>query len=156
MDEKILEVIRKLKGKECCRVKVGEYKSLSLGFGKRIYHNNPKLNDTYYGEWEIGTYYCAWRIIQDGQILCDPIDAEEKELAFCVKKLTFGKFLFLEQLNNFDVRVRLENGFVVDFLSSTSDDEYFHIFAPKNQYVELRQGGIWALGRTDQPWEEKN
>ena len=46
--EDFKKIIISLIGKPCCRVKVGAYKSLSMGFGLKIYHNDPKLNCDYY------------------------------------------------------------------------------------------------------------
>ena len=46
-----------------------------MGFGARIQHGKPGLKDDYKGEWELGTYGCAWRVIGDGKILCGSDDS---------------------------------------------------------------------------------
>ena len=148
MDKDILNTIKPIFGKNCCRVKVGASKSLSMGFGEKFYHNNPKLNDDFYGEWEIGTYYCAWRALKGDKILCgvsDPIESIE-ELNKSINEIKFGALVSIKQLTNIDVRLEFDSGIVVDFLSTISDeDEYFHIFCPNDVCIELTTGGKWTI-----------
>lgn len=152
MEQKTLQFIKELEGLKCCRAKVGEFRSLSLGFGEKVYHNNSKLNDSYYGEWELGTFCGAWRILHNGEICCASNDGLEAELDKNVKNISFGNFVSITQLSDIDVRITLSNKICIDFLATIrADDEYFHIFAPHDQYAELRKGGVWKFGKSNVP-----
>ena len=153
MEKNILEdILPLLIGKKCCRVRVGASKSLSMGFGEKIYHNNNKLEDAYYGEWEIGTYYCAWRVIKGDKIMCGASDPTEsiEELNRDINRIKFGSIVSIAKLTSFDVRVEFDNEIVVDFLPTISDqDELFHIFCPDNLYIELSFEGKWLIGKSN-------
>jgi len=153
MNEDISKVIKPLLGKKCCRVKVGSYKSLSLGFGEKTYHNDPRLNDDYYGEWEAGSFYCAWRIMRGGNILYGADDSVEYLEKLNADAIDMGKLISLEQLSDIDMRLKFDSGIVVDFFATVSDtDEYFHIFCPDHIYVELAAGGKWSIGESNKPF----
>lgn len=119
-----------------------------MGFGEKIYHNNPRLNDTYYGEWEIGTYHCCWRVVKEGKILCgatDPVDYND-ELEVPLNEIKFGSIISIDNPTTMDVRVTFDSGVIIDFLSTISyQDEYFHIICPEkeNKYIEFLPGGEW-------------
>ena len=154
MNKEVLKTIAPLIGKKCCRVRIGDTRSLSLGFGKKIYHNSPKLSDTYYGEWEIGTYYCAWRIIKDNNILYGKNDPEDDYDVFTqqLKKLHFGSLTSIDQLNNYDIRFSFSSGIVIEFIATIGfDDEYFHIFGPEDIYIGLLPGGKWEISKANEP-----
>lgn len=154
MKTNILEALQPLLiGKKCCRVKVGASKSLSMGFGEKVYHNNDKLDDAYYGEWEIGTYYCAWRVIKNNKIICGVSDPAEsiEELNSEINRITFGSIVSIAKLSDIDVQLKFDNGIFVDFLATISDeDEYFHIFCPDNVYIELSFDGKWSMGKSNE------
>ena len=139
-------------GKECCRVSVGAFKSLSMGFGKRVYHHNDKLVDTYFGEWEIGTFYCSWRVIKNNKILCGASDSVDSidDLNRSINCIQFGSIISISIFSGIDVRIEFDNGVFVDFLATISDeDEYFHIFCPDNVYIELSSEGKWLTGKSN-------
>jgi len=118
-----------------------------MGFGLKVPHLNKKARDNYYGEWEIGSYNSAWRVIRNGQILCasnDPVDSiEELDLAF--NRVEFGCLVSLKLLTDMDVRLTFDQEIIVDFLSSTSDeDESFHVFCPQ-AYLAFVVGKGWII-----------
>lgn len=146
IEEKLKRIFNDMYGKKCCRVNVGEYKSLSVGFGDKIYHNNPRLNDDYYGEWEIGTYSSSWRIISNKKIVCASNDSDENGLNKIIKKIEIGSFIDLKVINEMDIRVVCDNNLIIDFLVTVNDDDdLFHIFCPNNIYIELLSGGKWDI-----------
>lgn len=151
MNNDILDIIKPILGKRCCRIRVGTSRSLSMGFGEKVYHNNPNLNDTFYGEWELGTYYCAWRVMKGNRILCgasDP-DGSIEELNKNINSIEFGCLAAIIQLSDIDVRLESDSGIAVDFLATISDDdEYFHIFCPNHLHIELSIGGKWSIGKS--------
>jgi hypothetical protein len=157
LPHEIRQFLEPLFGKRCCRQRVSAPKALHLGFGERMYHGNPKLVDAYYGEWEIGTYYCAWRVIKDAKILCGSDDAVESvdELDASLKQIELGAVLSIEQLGNLDVRVELDTGAAIEFLATTSDeaDECFGINnGVSHQLVEFTVGSGWTMGASNLPW----
>lgn len=153
MNKEILEQIRPLIGKQCCRAAIGEFKSLSLGFGEKIYHRNPKLRDTYYGEWEIGTYQCAWRVMEKNKILLGKNDTQQENvLDNKLKRIRFGRIASINQITDLDIRLSFDNEMIVDFFATISDDdEYFHIFCPDNMWIGLLPGGKWIIRKSDKP-----
>ena len=141
-------------GKPCCRQRVWRPRSLSFGLGEKLNHGNPKLVDTFYGEWEIGTYYCAWRVIQKGRIILGSSEVVDSvdELDESLKRIEFGSILSLTQQGAFDVRAEFDMGLAVEFLTTTNhDDESFHIFGPQNLYIEFSIRGGWTKRRADKP-----
>ena len=153
----VQEVVARIIGKPCCRKRVWRGRSLHLGFGERIPHGDPQLIDEFYGEWEIGTYHCAWRVIAQGKVLCgrqDVVDSID-ELNQALNEISIGRFASLVQLTPLDVRVEFDNGLAVDFLSTVSDgDACFHIFfGAENLCVQFTADRGWEIGDFDKPWD---
>jgi hypothetical protein len=130
-------------------------RSLSLGFGAEV-RSTIKLNDKTYREWEIGTYYCAWRVLRGGIVLCasqDVVDSVE-ELSFALGQIDLGRLVSLRHLTELDVRIEFDSGFAVDILATTSDDdECLHIFCPGERLIIFSVRGGWKMGPADKPWK---
>lgn len=153
MNTDVYEVINGMVGQPCCRKHIGRMRSLSLGFGGAIPHKTP-VGQAIYGEWEVGTYRSAWRIVQRGRILCgsqDVVDSIE-DLNLELGRIEIGRFVALRQFTDLDVRVECNDGMFIDFLAAISDDECFHIFCPGQRYVEFTAGSGWKVGVSDKPW----
>lgn len=151
----IQSALAPLMGRPCCRQRVGRGRSLSLGFGKRIMHSKTKLIDPYYGEWEIGTYSSAWRIVCGGIVVFGSSETVDSmtELDAFLQKFKFGSILSIELVSPFDVCVRLEADTQINFLCASSDeDAILHVFGPESLYVEYSQLTSWKLGKSDEPW----
>lgn len=152
----VSEFIQPLLGKAVCRQQVGDGRSLSIGFGQKVFHSNPKKKDIYYGEWEIGTYTAAWRIIREDQIVIGSQDLFETLTDFdqALHRVMLPPIQVIEQSSNFDIRVVLSGGLSLEFLcASASDDEMFHIFAPDSKYLEFTCKHGWKIGAADAPWD---
>jgi hypothetical protein len=158
MNDSINKVIEQLTGKPCWRKQVGRNRSLSLGFGGMV-HRKSQQGDRLYGEWEVGTYYGAWRVFQGGRVLCgsqDPVDSVD-DLNAILNRIEFGGFAYLRQFTNLDVRIEFDNALSVDFLATISgDDECFHIFCPESLYVEFSVVSGWRLGKSNNAWEGRS
>jgi len=154
MNTQIEEAIKPKFGKPCCRQRVWRQRSLSLGFGQKVYHGDPRLIDTFEGEWEMCTYYSAWRVIQGNTLLCGSKDAVDSidELDSSLQQINLGHVQSLSQPTQFDVRAEFDNGMAVDFLGTTSDDdEIFYIFCPNKHVVTFSIQKGWEIdtsGRT--------
>ena len=155
LSQKIEDFFQPIKDLPCCRKHAGEHKSLSLGFGKKTFHHDDTLHNSYYGEWEIGTYSASWRIVKEDRIVCgsgDPVDSY-KELNERIKTIDLGTFLRLELRSQFDVRVFLSNQTYIDFLGCYADQEedIIHIFAPQNLFTGYSIAKGWYICRSDTP-----
>jgi hypothetical protein len=155
IDSNIQDAFAGLIGLQCCRQRVGRWGSLSLGFGGRVPHLKRNAVDTFYGEWELGTYSSAWRIVQHGQVVCGSLDAINsiEKLDGLLQTVKLGAVMGVEALSEFDIRILLNEGVHIDFMcASSDDDEMFHIFGPESIYVEYKCLGGWNVGKSDVPW----
>ena len=155
MNEAFHQSLKSLIGRPCCRMQARTAGGLSIGFGKKIFHGNPRVITEFYGEWEIGSYYGSWRYIQNGRILCasEDIFVDVHQMNQRINEIELGDFSSLRQIGNFDFRVESSSGIWVDFLATISDgDEIFHVFCPENVYWEFTADGGWKTGKSDQPW----
>ena len=141
-------------GKRCCRKRVGHRRSLSLGFGEKILHSNPKAVDNFYGEWEIGTYTSAWRVVSKGQILCGSMNLVDsiEELDQEIQNIFLGSVVSIEVTSLFDIRVSFDDGVFIDFIFVSTDDEMFHIFGSDSLYIEYKCVDGWLVGKSNTPW----
>ena len=113
---------------------------------------------TVYKEWEIGTYYSAWRVVREGIVLCGSQDVVDSidELNLSLGRIGLGRFMSLRQFSDLDVRIEFDSGVAVDFLATTSDDdECLHIFCPGERCIEFSVRGGWKAGPSDRRWPEK-
>ena len=144
-----------LYGKNCCRKRVGRSRSLSVGFGNKVPHSKSMTVDSFYGEWEIGTYSSAWRVTDKGRIICGSSDVVDSvdELDERLQRIEFGSILGIETFSRFDIRVTLAHEICIDFICvSVEDDEIFHIFGPEKFFTEYTFAEGWKTGRSDVPW----
>ena len=158
MVKKILEIINPMFGLKCCRARIISYKGFELGFGEKVFHDNPNLVDTYFGEWEIGSYWSAWRILQDDKILLGKNDVEDiPQMNKKLKKIKFGEVISINQLSKFDIRVEMTNNMFIDFFGTFSfSDGIFHIFCADNHCIEFFSNGRWAINKRDKPIVRNN
>lgn len=141
----LLEII----GQSCCRKYIGEWNSLSIGFGKRVISSGKVV--PFYGEYEIGTYFANWEITQYGKVLLNKTSGNtsielQKQLDLidlcCITKIELGhantcvNFIFTQ-----DLRVcfypRDEIGM--------QDSIVVHAFLPNKKYAEFHPASGWKL-----------
>ena len=148
-------LVSKMVGLPCLRREVGEFKSLSLGFGEVAEQTTPKRRA--YRAWELGTWRSAWRLSHAGTVLCGSKDDNElSQMNQTLEQIELGRFLSLKQSSDLDIRVELDNGIVIDFLTTFSDDdESFHISCPGQIWVQFSAKGGWTVGPSNKPWSAK-
>jgi hypothetical protein len=134
---------------KCCSFKaVGEYKSLTIGFGDEVSRPTARNPLAVRSEWEIGTYTAAWRIVHGNEVLCgsmDPVDGND-ELDLKVQGLQLGAALRIEMVSQFDIRVVLSEQSYVEFICvSSDDDEILHIFGPDNFFSKYSIADGWTV-----------
>jgi len=126
-------------------------RGISLGFGEESLE--PKRRSRQYRLWELGAYSGDWRIVNSGNVvLAKGFSSDIGALDAKLATIDLGRFASIQQLSESAVRVNLDNGLGVEFFGDTDgDDEYFHVFCPKNVYIEFSERG-WQVGRSDVPW----
>ena len=125
-------------------------RGISFGFGAEQFHGNPTLVDSFYGEWEVGTYYAGWRIAHRGKVLCGSDDIVDSidELNERVTQIEIGRPVAIRMLSEFDVRLSFEDELCVDFLGTLGkkDEPVTRIFGPDNLYLEYLAVSGWEIG----------
>jgi hypothetical protein len=157
--DEVASLVKPLIGLPNCRTDVGEHKSLSLGFGDRVFHEHDKLRTRFYGEWEIGTYFSAWRVVKGNSILLGRGDlGTSEDLATRLSQIPLGAISALVQPSPLDLRIELNNDVVVEIYANMSDpdDDFFHIFLPGKKHLGVSAGGVWNLSDSDKPEAESN
>jgi hypothetical protein len=124
-----------------------------MGFGKRIPNNNPKTRDGYYGEWEIGTYESAWRVIQNGVIICASHDASDSpapenppDIDGVFRKINFENLVSIRQKTKWDFETKFDFGISLDLFGASShaeDGEFFHIFCSERKCLSFDSDEGW-------------
>ncbi len=151
-------VLAGLVGKRCCRQQSGEWRSLSIGFGEKVYHGDPKIRATpYYGEWELRTYGAAWRVTRGNRVLCgsrEVVDVE-REVDERLQLVKLGGFQRLDAVSIFDLRVQLDDGTSIDFMEMSTDDGHlFDIRAPNDVSIKYSTRRGWMIGPSNVAWDE--
>ncbi len=98
MEEYIKSIIMPIIGQPCCRIQMHQDRSMSIGFGRKIPHHKPRERDAFFGEWEIGTFQSAWRIMEGKKILFGSQDLvlDEEGFSAAVESVKFGKIVSVE------------------------------------------------------------
>jgi hypothetical protein len=151
----IEQVLALIIGQESARLRIGNDRSLFIGFGELL-TTKSALGEAVHGKWEIGAYYNAWRIIQGKRIVCGIRDTVEsiEELRKIAYQVQLGRCSGIRQLSRFDLRVELDNDTFIDILATTGDeDEVFHIFCPESTVITYSIADGWTIGRSDLPWK---
>jgi hypothetical protein len=161
-DRKMRKLIESLIGQRCCRKQIGYRRSLSVGFGEKVPNHNPKTHGNYYGEWEIGAYESAWRIMQNGEIICASHDASSSltpedppDIDKAFREINFGRLLSIRKRNEFDFEIKFDSGISIDLFGASSnadDGDFFHIFCPNKRVILFKAGVGWFVGPSDKPW----
>jgi hypothetical protein len=156
LNDEVKLFFAEITGNACCRRNVGEYRSLSLGFGEEIFELNRLPRGSFIGQWDVGTYTAAWRITKAGEILCGSMNLVDsiEELDAEVNAIEIGDFVGIQVLSDFDIRIRTSNGVDIEFLCvSTDDDEFFHVRRSDQTYVQFKQHAGWEIGISNEPWK---
>lgn len=155
----VVDVLAPMFGLTICRRRVGRSRSLSIGVGSQLPHGRTDLSDTYYGEWELGTYCGAWRLVRDGQVICGSSDLVDSitDLDDRLQTVLLPiRLTGLEMLSPLDIRIIFDDGICIDILpasTDTQDDELVHIFGPDSLFLQFSLHSGWQSGRSDRPWK---
>lgn len=149
MMNKILSVptlLNGMLGKSCCRQRIGEWNSIHLGFGEKVYHHKNTL-DGFYGEWEAGTYSSNWKIYHNDSLLLTSKD-DHNDLDIRLQKIFFDRLKEIEVIeNSLTIKLSFTNDISIFFyeIPNEPDTEIIHFFIPHNYYVELHPKDGWKV-----------
>ena len=152
ISEEVGKLFAQMVGLPCTRKEVGEWKSLTLGFGEADSKNTKPRP---YREWELGTYEAFWEISHSAGTILSKGDAKSDiELDPLLDLVEIGAILNIYQVSDVAVRVETDNGVSITFTGEAdAEDHFFHLFAPGEICVEFSSAG-WRLGPSDKPWDD--
>lgn len=158
MKAEVQALLSPIIGQECCRANVGHGNSLVVGFGRKIFHNNPNLHIPYHGEWELRTFYCAWRVMDNRDIVVGKNDMYEvNEMDGRIACLLSSHVTVIEEHGDLDITMMFDTGAILDIFATTSDDsDYFYFSLPGSRALVRSRGGTWTLMDSDKPLVEAN
>ena len=140
IDRDVEKLFSGIYNKPCCRKSVGEFRSLSIGFGEKIFCRKNRNIEKFYGEWEVGTYRSEWRVIRNGRVLCgsrDFVDSNS-ELNDRLNAIRLGKITSPIICVDGNVKLSLDCGAAIEFFSVFSDDnDVFHILGCGSENVAV-------------------
>lgn len=139
-------------GEICCRQRIGEWKSIHLGFGRKIHHDKNTI-DAFYGEWELGTYSSNWEIYcKDSLLLTSKNNNESNdELDILLQEIFFGRLEEIELLETSNtVKLSFSSKISMYFyeILEESESEVIHFFIPNNLYIEFNPIDGWKIEKT--------
>ncbi|MDR1148290.1 MAG: hypothetical protein LBK66_06620 [Spirochaetaceae bacterium] len=144
------EILMTLQELPICRVEVDPYKNLHVGLGKKVKNLCKNSRVEYYGEWEIGTYISAWRIVKEGKLISgsrqivEDTDIETQKIA----PLFNEKFITMMELNEYDIRLIFSGDLIVDFFFCSDSDEFLHILGIGGDFWVSQFPNEWIYGKS--------
>lgn len=153
--EQILPLVEPSYGELCCRKRVGYYYSFAIDFGEKIYHNQKRNIDPFYGEWQFRTYNCKWKIIKDEKIILEGQNnlGTNEDVDNELQQIEFGRLVGISANKDLSLTLTLDNMISIEFFPYlTLGDEEFHIFLPDNRCLVYHFSKGWQYGRGDLPW----
>lgn len=150
----VFEDIRKnLIGLNSCYIKVGYGGNLRFGLGEKIYYNKPCLKNKFYGEWDISTLFCSWRISNGRNIRCG-YDDDIKYSNDILMNVDIGSIIELECNSGYDLKFLFDTGYIIDcFLQSTNGMSLSIINANNSLSYELFSTG-WEVKSSKESFQK--
>ena len=151
--EQILPLIKPSFGEECCRKRVGYYYSFAIDFGQKIYHNQKRNVDPFYGEWQFRTYNRMWRIVKDDKIILEGQNnsGTNDDVDDALQQIEFGRLINVLVNNANDLVLELDDGLSIEFISCQKEDEVCSIFLPNERCLAFNNDLSWEYERSDLP-----
>ncbi len=151
----VIEHLEKSINSNCCSWRVGEGKSLCLGFGKKNYHKDVSLIDDFRAEWEFRSFYSSWRIVKNKRILCSNCvtGSSINQLQQDLESLSFSRLEKIFMLSDMDISIQLSNGLRIDFIANDKDieEDIISIFCPNNIFIGFSLKSGWEVCLSDVP-----
>jgi hypothetical protein len=119
---------------QSCFLRVGYGSQIKVGLGEKIFYNSPKLKGKFYGEWDIVSDSCVWRVVKEEKILCGYGD----EIKYCnevFESIQLDRIKDILQITPMDFSIVFETGLRIDYLCESTDGTVLSIFDNKNKVV---------------------
>ena len=140
---------KEMVGKDCCRKRVGSFKSISLGFGEKVFHGKSNFADPFYGEWEINAYTAGWRIVRDGVIVSGSRDLFEPDYEHdsALQLIRLGKVMSINvEPGKYDAVVNFERNTSIEFVKlACGCSELFNVFSPSGEVLSYYGNGVFEV-----------
>jgi hypothetical protein len=150
INESLAVLLNPLCGEPCISASVGEWKSLTLWFGKEI-SSQGSLTDC--GQYRVGTYSSNW-IIKDhaGNSFCDASNLPAAEVQAKLESLDIGAFKGLTPTSTGGIGLLTDGGLCIEFTLHDLNDDIFYVFLPNDLYVGYSSEHGWRQGSSKGPW----
>lgn len=130
------------------RVKTGHGSFLTLDFGQLIpseVKTRSVIKTTYFGEWYLWVYMCAWRIDRNNHPVVGSDDPKEM-IEKCVNDLEWGKLSKANVLNStFDAKFEFDNDVILYLFSNKISEHLQWVFYDRDGKVFVAgPGDKWA------------
>ena len=141
-------------GQSCCHKRIGEWKGLSIGFGKMLPYRGMKGVLKMRPEWDIRTNFGAWRLFHEKRMLFGKGNDKDYLTAADtgIDAIELGVLSSIDFISDLDVCVRFTSGYRIEFLAIATDDEYIDIFSPYRTCLEITVPYGVRIGLSDAPW----
>lgn len=139
--QQIQNKVRPLIGQKVWGVELGVGTFVTMEFGAPL-QDDPRLPPR--GEWHLWTYYCAWQIECDGEVLAaseDPRDLLEQTLREFNELTLLGLEITRPTLVT---ELRFERGMILRlFPVCTMDNNAWMLYDPTDYVLEIGPGSTW-------------
>jgi hypothetical protein len=140
--------LRAILAKPICFAELGEFNSLSLGFGSiKSYNERTK---TPIADTELVTYHKSWRIIHKKKILISGLNlGGELKIKNKLETLINKEFISLKSFSPFDLEMESGSGFVIQLIALPDgiDKELAHVVSRSKDIVTtFYPGKGWKTG----------
>ena len=129
-------------------VSVGEFNSLTLGFGPISFY--CEKSKTLLVDIELCTYHKSWRIIHKNKIYVSGLNLSgELKIQKKIDVLIGAEFVSLRSLTPFDIEIESSSGFVIQLIALPNgiDKELVHVVSRKKDIVTtFYPGKGWKTG----------
>lgn len=125
---------------ECCSAHIGYGGVLVIGLGQLVEYDNPKLKNSFHGEWEIRTNRASWRLLKESEIIVGEYD-DGSDIKSALQSLVGYKLQNVRtQRLSPDVRLEFNNDTSCE-ITGTSKEEYaWEVIGPSDNLIILPSG----------------
>jgi len=118
-------------GLKCIQVKIGYADVVKLDFGEKVYFENSKLENKYYGEVSVSIETFNWRILSEQKVICGSSD-NYKNAENGLSNLIAKKVIEIDTEIN-DFKIKFENNLeLIAYKATAESDDLVLIDIEKN------------------------
>lgn len=114
--------------------RVGEFNSLSLGFGEIVSHHST--SHVPYAEFHLLCYERSWRVVKDGKPVMSGVSLHSyTRIQKVLDTMGSAKFVSIRETSLLDLQITLEDGWRVDYFGFNTGDQLMHAFDEKAKTI---------------------